>query len=124
MKTIACVVLALALAAAAWPQEKKWEWSDMRPAVGLENTVCLRGESALSKGAATVSLPAGFEAFTRPEGRTVLVTCIEGYSPLSVSRVTNGRFTVSMSGQGNVSQAFFWEVKAECASSPDQRGGR
>jgi hypothetical protein len=93
----------------------------MRPLSGFENSIYLKGESALSGGTATIALPSGFEAFTNPTGRTVQITCINGFSPLSVSRVSNGRFTVSTNGQGNATQAFFWEIKADIASLPDVR---
>jgi len=118
MKTISCIFLTSVFVAGALPQERKLEWPEMRALVGPEEGVYMRGESRLSGGTATVVLPSAFESFTKPAGRTVQITCINGFSPLSVSRVTSGQFTVSTSGQGNASQAFFWEVKAECASPP------
>lgn len=118
MKIAACFSLILALAAGSWSQDKPCEWQATRGLVGFEDAVYLRGESALSGTTAVVSLPSGFETFTKTAGRTVQVTCIDGYSPLSVSRVVNGQFTVSTNSQGRASQAFFWEVKAACASTP------
>jgi len=123
MKTISCIFFAGALVAGSWNQEKTCEWPAMRALVGPEEGLYLRGEASLTGRTAIISLPTGFEAFTKPTGRTVQVTCIGGFSPLFVSRVAQGQFTVSTNGQGNASQAFFWEVKAECASPPAMRSG-
>ena len=55
----------------------------------------------------------GFEALTRKENRTILLTSVEGYSPLFVSKkIHNGEFEVSTTKEGNQEQSFYWEVKA------------
>jgi len=83
---------------------------------GPEIAVYYRGEARLHDGEATIELPAYFEALTRIEGRTVLLTPIlEGDCPvgfLAASRVEQGRFRVRGAGPGDPGQAFFWEVKA------------
>jgi hypothetical protein len=82
---------------------------------GPELAVYYRGEAALAEGTATVTLPAYFEALTRGEGRTVLLTPIRGkgkVSALAASRVSKGRFTVTAIDGRNPAQAFYWEVKA------------
>lgn len=83
---------------------------------GPEMAVFYRGEAQLSEGEATIVLPDYFEALTRREGRTVLVTpkCdAEGpISLLAASEVVDGRFTVRVAAGKNPSQKFYWEVKA------------
>lgn len=102
----------------AWSQEKRCAWPEMRAIVALEDQVCFNGEAVLGGGAATISLPPGFEEFTRPAGRTVQVTCIDGFSPLFVSAVTNGQFIVKTDVKGSPNQRFFWEVKAVRSAGP------
>jgi hypothetical protein len=83
---------------------------------GPENAVFYRGEAELSDGKATVQLPDYFEALTRKENRTVLITPkFEGNSPVSMlaaSEVDDGKFDVKMIDRKNASQKFYWEVKA------------
>ncbi|MGE5379043.1 MAG: hypothetical protein ACM3XO_28630, partial [Bacteroidota bacterium] len=84
---------------------------------GPEIAVFYRGEGQLSNGETTVSLPDYFEALTRKENRTVLLTpkFEEGteVSILAASEVKDGKFTVvKMAESKNSSQKFYWEVKA------------
>jgi hypothetical protein len=83
---------------------------------GPEIAVFYRGEARLSKGKATITLPNYFEALTRKENRTVLLTpkFASGASItlLAASEVHSGKFTVHAADHGNQSQEFFWEVKA------------
>jgi len=118
MKTGMTLAVAALLFGATGSQDKRCEWAVMRALVGPEDAIYLRGEAVLAARTATIILPAGFEAMTTASGHTVQVTCIEGFSILSVSRVSSGRFTVSTNAAGNPQQAFFWEVKAECAAAP------
>ena len=89
---------------------------------GPEVAVFYRGEAHLQNGTATVTLPPYFEALTRAEARTVLLTPIvendEPVSALAATRVRHGRFTVRMIADGNPSQCFWWEVKALRADLP------
>jgi hypothetical protein len=82
---------------------------------GPEAAVFYRGEAQLRDGRVTVDLPDYFEALTRADDRTVLVTPIvegdEAASALAATRVAHGRFTVRMITPGNPSQRFCWEVK-------------
>lgn len=83
---------------------------------GPEAAVYYRGEAQLANGRAVVSLPQYFEALTRMEGRTVMLTNVDGFDRLAVQRregrqVADGRFVV-ISENSSSSQAFTWEVKA------------
>jgi hypothetical protein len=90
---------------------------------GPEAAVFYRGEAQLRDGTAVVELPAYFEALTRREGRTVLLTNLDGFDRLAVQRysdgsqVREGRFTV-ICDRRHSSQAFSWEVKAVRADVP------
>ncbi|MCL5411888.1 MAG: hypothetical protein M1150_04125 [Patescibacteria group bacterium] len=84
---------------------------------GPEAAVFYRGEAKLVNGEATVTLPNYFEALTREEGRTVLLTPKfeadnETISSLAASIVSNGKFKVRAVDHANPSQKFYWEVKA------------
>ena len=83
---------------------------------GPEIGVFYRGEAQLSNGEATVLLPDYFEALTRNENRTVLLTPKfkedAQISMLAASGVKDGKFTVRMIDRKNPSQRFYWEVKA------------
>jgi hypothetical protein len=77
---------------------------------GPESSVYYRGQAQLADGRATIRLPDYFEALTRQEGRTVLLTP-KGREPflLSYEDIVDGTFKV----YGTVPDgAFSWEVKA------------
>ncbi|HEY2093057.1 MAG TPA: hypothetical protein VGJ81_14315 [Thermoanaerobaculia bacterium] len=83
---------------------------------GPEGAVYYRGTGRLENGRAEVSLPPYFEAFTREEGRTVILTNVDGFDPLAVQKVdgrkiSNSRFIV-VSSNPESTQEFDWEVKA------------
>jgi hypothetical protein len=83
---------------------------------GPEGAVYYRGSARLEKGRAEIVLPPYFEALTRREGRTVLLTAVDGFDPLAVvsrggARIEGGRFIVESSNRRS-RQAFDWEVKA------------
>jgi len=82
---------------------------------GPEVAVFYRGEAVLVDGACEIALPSYFEALTRKENRTVLVTpkLSEGEetSALAASGVADGRFVVRAIDPRNRKQRFFWEVK-------------
>lgn len=88
---------------------------------GPEIGVYYRGEIALAKGYATVKLPDYFEALTRKENRTVLLTPKfkndkETLCNLSASDVIDGSFSIRAFGASDLSacnHGVFWEVKAE-----------
>jgi hypothetical protein len=83
---------------------------------GPEIAVFYRGEAQLEQGEATITLPDYFEALTRKEKRTVMLTSkLEGEAPVSMlaaSVVKEGKFVVRMIDDKNPSQKFYWEVKA------------
>ncbi len=90
---------------------------------GPEIAVFYRGEAQLVHGRATVKLPDYFEALTRKEGRTVLLTPEyasdnEPISALAASAVTHGTFTVRAADDKHPNETFFWEVKATRADQP------
>jgi hypothetical protein len=83
---------------------------------GPEIAVFYRGEGVTDETAeTTITLPDYFEALTRPEGRTVLLTALFEDSDdteigkLAAGRVKDGAFRVRSE---YASQAFYWEVKA------------
>ena len=83
---------------------------------GPEGAVFYRGEGELLNGRAEITLPAYFEALTRPAGRTVQLTAIDGFDPLTVETkggavIANGRFTVR-SNVARSRQRFHWQVMA------------
>jgi hypothetical protein len=88
--------------------------------------VYYRGTAKLHHGVARVVLPAYFEALTKKEHRTVLLTCKNRWSPLYYENIKDGILTVrvqraaspalaalSPSLPSDVEQEFDWEVKAE-----------
>ncbi len=83
---------------------------------GPEVGVYYRGEAQLNNGQAIIQLPDYFEALTRKENRTVLLTPKfendSQVSMLAASEVEYGKFTVKMMDRKNPSQKFYWEVKA------------
>lgn len=89
---------------------------------GPEAAVYYRGEGQLAGGRAVVALPAYFEALTRKEGRTVMITprCDDDgpVSALAASGIVDGQCTVRAIDSRNPSQRFYWEVKAVRADLP------
>lgn len=81
---------------------------------GPELAVFYRGEAVTAEGSAEITLPDYFEALTRGDGRTVLLTQFfgedtEAFAQLMASPVVEGKFRV----RSNVpAQRFYWEVKA------------
>jgi len=79
---------------------------------GPEHAVFYRGEDQLVKSEVKIKLPDYFEALTRKEKRTILLTPLEGYSPLYTTEIKDGEFIVRTTKDGNPQQKFYWEVKA------------
>jgi hypothetical protein len=83
---------------------------------GPEAAVYYRGSGRLAGGRAEVELPEYFEALTRVEDRTVLLTAVcdddEPVAVLAASPLRDGRFTVRAADGTNPRQRFHWEVKA------------
>ena len=83
---------------------------------GPEGAVYYRGTARLNNGKAQVQLPAFFEALTRADGRTILLTNVDGFDPLAVltqdgAQIKDGGFIVGSSNKEST-QVFDWEVKA------------
>ena len=95
------------------PQNKQLVHSTLE---GPEIAVFYRGEAQLQNGKAIVELPSYFEALTRKDVRTVLLTPKfdnnEPVSNLAASAVTDGKFQVRAVDENNPNQKFYWEVKA------------
>jgi hypothetical protein len=87
---------------------------------GPEISVFYRGQDALSRGISIIHLPEYFNALTRRDSESVLLTCYEGYSPLFVDSKDfyNNAFTVATTPEGNPDQKFYWEVKAVRSDLP------
>ena len=83
---------------------------------GPEVAVFYRGTGRLEGGRAEVELPGYFEALTRAEDRTVMLTPVaedgEPVTPLAASPVREGRFTVRAADGSNPGQRFSWQVTA------------
>lgn len=88
---------------------------------GPEIGVYYRGEAKLEKGKATITLPPYFEALTRKENRTVVLTPKfdnddDVLCNLAASDVKNGVFIIKAVGVPDpllCNHKAFWEVKAE-----------
>lgn len=83
---------------------------------GPEAAVYYRGTARLYAGKAVIEMPAYFEALTRREGRTILLTNLDGFDQLAVQtqdgeKIKHGKFVV-ISRDPASNQAFDWEVKA------------
>lgn len=89
---------------------------------GPEAAVYYRGEAQLKDGKVIVGLPDYFEALTRKENRTVLLTPKfdgeELVSQLAASEIKDGKFVVRAIDNQNPYQKFYWEVKAVRADVP------
>ncbi len=96
------------------PENKKLVHSTLE---GPEVAVFYRGEAQLQNGKAEIILPVYFEALTRKENRTVLLTPFVEFlgnpvTNLVTTPVKDGKFSVGAIDQNNPSQKFYWEVKA------------
>ncbi len=92
---------------------------------GPEGAVYYRGTARLTAGRAVIELPAYFESLTEKEGRTILLTNIDGFEPLAVrkidgQKVRGGAFVVEARDTQS-EQEFDWEVKAVRADGPPLR---
>lgn len=87
---------------------------------GPEIAVFYRGEGKLVNGEAKVTLPSYFEALTREEGRTVILTPTfekrgDKLCNLAPGPVKNAEFDIIAYGDQDVTicnEKFYWEVKA------------
>lgn len=71
------------------------------------------GEAKLVDGVATVTMPDWFEYTVSTIGRTVNLTCKNGYSPLFIDgNVQDGKFTVK-TDNGKKDQEFYWQVNGQ-----------
>jgi hypothetical protein len=87
--------------------------------VGPEAALYFRGEGQLVDGKADIKLPEYFEQLAQKEGRTVLLTNIDGFDRIAVktkagAAIADGMFKV-ISANPHSTQKFFWEVKARRA---------
>jgi hypothetical protein len=76
-----------------------------------EYLLIYKGRAHLDGGAMTVELPGYFEALVHPDGREIVLTCVNGYTPLYLDgEITDGRFTVRTVDGGVPDQEFSWVV--------------
>ncbi|MEK6543278.1 MAG: hypothetical protein AABZ44_02460, partial [Elusimicrobiota bacterium] len=81
-----------------------------------------RGQAKLVNGQAVVALPDYFEKLVDQDGRTVQLTCKNGYSMLYVDgEVEDGKFTVKTPPQGKSNQEFYWMVQGRRTDKYVQR---
>lgn len=83
---------------------------------GPEAAVYYRGTGQLVNGKTEITLPDYFEALTRQEGRTIILTNLNGFDRLMIQKIErdkirNGKFIV-VSDNPDSCQEFDWEVKA------------
>lgn len=83
---------------------------------GPEACVFYRGTGVLNKGYTEIVLPDYFEALTNTEGRTIMLTAINGFDKIMVEKqgdekIKNGLFKIKSENPYS-SQEFDWEVKA------------
>ena len=89
---------------------------------GPEGAVYYRGTASLENGITEVMLPDYFETLTRDNGRTIILTNVDGFDRLMIKKINgnqinNGTFTV-ISDRPDSNQEFNWEVKAMRADIP------
>ncbi len=89
---------------------------------GPEGAVYYRGTAHLENGRAEIVLPGYFEPLTRKDGRTIILTNVDGFDALAVRKVAghqihDGRFLVESNNPVST-QEFDWEVKAVRADGP------
>ena len=83
---------------------------------GPESAVFYRGTGQLVNGQAEIQLPDYFEGLAAEDGRTIILTNLDGFDRLAIAsnegqQITKGSFTV-ISENPESTQAFNWEVKA------------
>ena len=83
---------------------------------GPENAVFYRGTAELTDGETEITLPPYFESLTKAEGRTIVLSNVDGFDQLAIKttqgkQIYQGRFTV-FAENPNSKQRFNWEVKA------------
>jgi hypothetical protein len=91
----------------------------LTPVTGMDADLNFRGEGRLRNGRAVIELPKSFESIAAKDGRTVLLTTVDGFDRLAIERqsekqVTEGRFVVVSDNRAS-SQAFSWQVSAKRA---------
>ena len=78
-----------------------------------EYNVFYRGSATLCNGIAIVKLPEYFESLTHDDDRTVQLTTVGGWSPLTIkTHVEDGQFEVCTTAEGDLAQEFDWRVDA------------
>ena len=88
--------------------EKKWLYHGF--VESNKYGVVYDGESQLSGGVKVITMPSWFEAVVSTTGRTIQLTCLDGFSGLYLDgKIENGEFTV----RGTGSQKFFWQVSGQ-----------
>lgn len=81
------------------------------PVYAKVESVYFAGAARLQNGSLEIALPSGFETLVKTDGRSIALTCKDGWSPLYATSVANGKFTVRTTDSGRTDQEFWWEVK-------------
>lgn len=80
---------------------------------GPEIMNAYKGHGRLRNRAAVIELPSYFDALNAPVGREVVLTCIDGWSPLYVDGpIRDNRFTVRGAQGARQDQEFSWVLLA------------
>ncbi|MBA7714361.1 hypothetical protein ES703_123383 [subsurface metagenome] len=80
---------------------------------GPEMTNIYKGRTKLVNGVATIELPSYFDALNHPNGREIILTPINGWSPLYLDgKIKDNKFTVKTTKEGNPEQEFSWVILA------------
>jgi hypothetical protein len=89
---------------------------------GPEGGVYYRGTASLNEGQVEIKLPDYFEALTRKEGRTIILTNIDGFDILAVKKINNQKINngifIVFSDNTDSNQELDWEVKAIRKDAP------
>lgn len=72
-----------------------------------------KGRAQLVSGATVIELPEYFDLLSHPDGREVILTPVNGWSPLFMDGdVAGNQFTVMTTPDGNPGQEFSWVALA------------
>ena len=76
-----------------------------------ERTNIYKGRAKLVNGDVIIDLPSYFDALNHPEGREIILTCVNGWSPLYLDgEIKNNRFVVKTTKIGDLNQEFSWVI--------------
>ncbi|MCP4724000.1 MAG: hypothetical protein GY863_03135 [bacterium] len=72
-----------------------------------------KGRAKLENGKITIDLPDYFDALNHPDTREIVLTCVDGWSPLFLDgKIEKNKFTVKTTDIGDGTQEFSWVIYA------------